>query len=152
MADQHARERVRRLMGALYREEFRASEYQVYRRRAGSDDLRGMLESFLQVEDRVIRLIEGHLLLLGAGVPGEAGTFRRLMRTLGRWSGGVTALRGTEAMLRRIRVEERRGAEHYARQAEWDGWTEGERATLEGHHCDQRLQDQWVTDLSGSGL
>ena len=146
--DTHRRERARRLLRALYREEFRASAYRVYRSRAAEESVRKMLGTFLRAEDRMIGLLEGHLSDLGAGTPGRPGLMRRTVRFVGAGTGLVTSLGGARSMLRRVRSEEERGAEHYGREAHWAGWSQAERETLEGHHCDQLYQNRWAEEVA----
>ena len=141
------KQRVRRLLRLLYREDLRAAAYRAYRRRARHAHHRKLLITFGQVEGRVIGLLEGHLAALGYGRPGRPGLLRRLMASLGTTLGTVTALGGERAMLRRLRSEETRGADRYAREVDWDGWTPEERDTLDGYRCDQLYQNQWAEDV-----
>jgi hypothetical protein len=140
-------ERVRRLLRFLYREEVRAAAYRAYRRRARHVPLKGMLATFGEVEERLLLRIEGHLAALGVGRPGRRGPLRRAMAMVGSLLAGVTALGGDAAILRRVRCEESRGADRYAREVDWAGWTAAERDTLDGHRCDQHYQSQWAQDV-----
>jgi len=137
------RERTRRLLGAVYREEFRSAAYRAYRRRAEEEHLRKMLGTFLDAQARMIGLLEGHLQDLGVSRSGR-GVLRRVIGILGSSVGTLTSLRGADAVLRRIQSEEGRGADHYGDEIDWDGWSEAEKQTLEGHACDQLYQKRWA--------
>ena len=141
------RQRIRWLLRALYREELRAGAYRVYRRRAGSGPVGTMLGTFLKVEARMIAAVEGHLMVLGVGQPGRRGLLRHAMAGLGAALAGLTGLGGPRAILRRVRAEEWRGAERYAREVEWVGWSAAERETLDGHRCDQLYQSHWAEEI-----
>jgi hypothetical protein len=93
-------ERVRRLLGALYREEARAAAYRAFRRRATEEPLQKMLDTYLQVETRFIGVLERHLAELGVGRPGRRGILRRALRGLGGVIGVAIAWRGNGAILR----------------------------------------------------
>lgn len=137
--------RARRLLRLLYREDVRLAAYRAYLRRARHRHLRKLLATFLQVETRLIGLLEGHLGALG--VTPRAGMVRRWLGVLGGFLGRITSRRGDAAILRRIRSEESRGAERYAAEADWDGWSPEERWTVDGHRCDQLYQNQWAGDV-----
>ncbi len=139
----HIRERARRLLGAVYREEFRSAAYRAYHRRAREEHLRKMLGTFLQAQARMIGLLEGHLRDLGVQRAGR-GALRSIVGRLGSTVGTLTSLRGAEAILRRIQSEEARGADHYGDEIDWEGWSEAEKETLEGHACDQLYQKKWA--------
>ena len=139
----HVRERTRRLLGAVYREEFRSAAYRAYQRRAREEHLRKMLGTFLQAQERMIDLLEGHLRDLGVQRAGR-GALRRIIGALGSSVGTLTSLRGADAVLRRIQSEEGRGADHYGDEIDWEGWSEAEKQTLEGHACDQLYQKKWA--------
>ena len=145
--DPHVHERTRRLLKALYREEFRSAAYAVYRRRVRQEPLRKMLGTFLEAQARMVGLLEGHLVDLGALRPGSLGVWRRMVRLLGRVAAFLTALGGSRAIMQRVCSEEQRGAAHYSDERDWDGWSEAEQETLEGHQCDQLYQNQWAGDL-----
>jgi hypothetical protein len=144
-----SQERTRRLLGALYREEFRSAAYRAYHRRAEGEDLRRMLDKFLQAQARMVGLLEGHLRELGAQRSGR-GPLRRAMGALGMLTGTLTSLRGVDAILARIRSEEQRGARFYGDAIDWSGWSEEEKQTLEGHACDQLYQNRWAQSLQQS--
>ncbi len=139
----HIRERTRRLLGAVYREEFRSAAYRAYHRRAREEHLRKMLGTFLDAQARMIGLLEGHLRDLGLERAGR-GALRRIIGALGSSVGTLTSLRGADAVLRRIQSEEGRGADHYGDEIDWEGWSEAEKQTLEGHACDQLYQKKWA--------
>ncbi len=141
------KERTSRLLKVLYREEFRSAAYRVYRGRVRQAPLRKMLGTFLQAETRMVELLEGHLAELGALQPGSVGLSRRMVRLLGSGAAYLTALGGTRAIMRRVCSEEQRGAAHYGDERDWEGWSEAEQETLEGHQCDQLYQNQWAGDL-----
>jgi hypothetical protein len=142
------RERIRRLLRLLYREDLRIGAYRIYRRRAHHPHLRKLLSTFLQVEGRVIVRLEDHLADLGLGRPGRRGPVRRFLSGVGGLLGRMTAVGGEAGMLRRLRSEESRGAERYGREADWEGWSAAERDTVDGHRCDQLYQNQWAEDVS----
>ncbi|MGD8377922.1 MAG: hypothetical protein PVF68_17470 [Acidobacteriota bacterium] len=137
--------RARRLLRLLYREDVRRAAYRAYLRRARHRHLRKMLTTFLQVEARLIGLLEGHLQALG--VSPRTGIVRRWLGLLGGLLGGITSRRGDAGILRRIRSEESRGAERYAAEVDWKGWSPEERWTVDGHRCDQLYQNQWAEDV-----
>ena len=139
----HMRERARRLLGAVYREEFRSAAYRAYHRRAREEKLRKMLGTFLEAQARMIGLLEGHLRDLGIQHAGR-GALRSIIGVLGSAVGTLTSLRGADAILRRIQSEEGRGADHYGDEIDWEGWSEAEKQTLEGHACDQLYQKKWA--------
>ena len=144
-----SRERIRRLLRALYQEEVRTGAYRAYRRRSRNAGLRSMLDTFLRVEARAVSLLAGHLAALGVGRPGQRGPIRRGLALLGAVLAGITARGGDPAILRRLRTSERRGADRFGREVDWEGWTEGERATFDGHRCDQLYQANWAEELAG---
>jgi hypothetical protein len=141
--DTQVRERTRRLLGALYREEFRSAAYRAYHRRAREEKLRKMLGTFLQAQERMIGLLEGHLRDLGVQRAGR-GPLRSLIGVAGSAAGRLTSLRGADAILRRVQSEETRGAEYYGDEIDWEGWSTEEKQTLEGHACDQLYQKKWA--------
>ncbi len=141
--DANIRERTRRLLGAVYREEFRSAAYRAYHRRAREEKLRKMLGTFLQAQARMIGLLEGHLRDLGVQRAGR-GALRSTIGVLGSAVGTLTSLRGADAILRRVQSEEARGADHYGDEVDWEGWSEAEKQTLEGHACDQLYQKKWA--------
>ncbi len=141
--DAHIRERTRRLLGAVYREEFRSAAYRAYHRRAREEQLRNMLGTFLDAQARMIGLLEGHLRDLGLRRAGR-GALRSILGALGSAVGTLTSLCGADAVLRRIQSEEGRGADHYGDEIDWEGWSEAEKQTLEGHACDQLYQKKWA--------
>ena len=145
--DQRA-ERVRRLLGALYREEARAAAYRAFRRRATEEPLRKMLDTYLQVEARFIGILERHLAELGVGRPGRVGPLRRVLRGLGALLGAAVAWRGNAAILRRAKVEEWSGAQRYGQEIDWPGWSPLERWSLDGHRCDQLYQSHWAGEVA----
>lgn len=142
-APTRVRERTRRLLGALYREEFRSAAYRAYYRRAREEHLRKMLGTFLDAQARMIGLLQGHLQDLGVQRAGR-GVLLRVIRVVGSWVGTLTSLRGKDAILHRIQSEEGRGADHYGDEMDWEGWSEAEKQTLEGHACDQLYQKRWA--------
>ncbi len=141
--DAHIRERTRRLLGAVYREAFRSAAYRAYHRRAREEKLRKMLGTFLEAQARMIGLLEGHLQDLGVQRAGR-GALRSIVGVVGSAVGTLTSLRGADAILRRIQSEEARGADHYGDEIDWEGWSEAEKQTLEGHACDQLYQKKWA--------
>ena len=112
------KERIRRLLRLLYREDLRIGAYRIYRRRAQHPHLRKLLSTFLQVESRVIVRLEDHLADLDLGRSGQRGPVRRLLSGVGGMLGRMTALGGEAGILRRLRSEESRGAERYGREAD----------------------------------
>lgn len=142
-APSHMRERTSRLLGALYREQFRSSAYRAYHRRARQEKLRRMLGTFLEAQARMIGLLEGHLRDLGVERAGR-GALRSIIGVAGAAAGTLTSLRGADAILRRIQSEEGRGADYYGDEIDWKGWSEAEKQTLEGHACDQLYQKKWA--------
>ena len=141
-------ERVERLMRALYREELRTAAYRAYRRRVKAVPVRTMLTTFLRVQERVVRLLEEHLLELGVGTPGRRGPLRRLTAATGAFLATVASVGGDLAILRRIRSEETRGADRSGREVDWEGWSAAERDSFDGHRCDQLYQNQWAQDVA----
>jgi hypothetical protein len=141
-------ERIRRLLGALYREEARAAAYRAFRRSATEEPLQKMLDTYLQVETRFIGILERHLAELGVGRPGRVGILRRVLRGLGGATGAAIAWRGSAAILRRAKAEEWSGAQRYGKEIDWPGWSALERWSLDGHRCDQLYQSHWAGDVA----
>ena len=100
---------------------------------------------FLEVETRLIKRLEQHLVSLGH--PDGKGPIRQGMSGLGGLLAGLTSFGGELRILERLRSEESRGAERYGREADWQGWGPEERETVDGHRCDQLYQNQWAEDV-----